>query len=71
MRGWILTSGTDSGISKLMGEAKDTLKSSVPLIGMVGWGLVEGRQALWDVPGVYVHMYVCMYVCVCVIVEGP
>lgn len=45
---WITSIGLDSGIAKHVGEAKRATGIKVPLIGIAPWGLVEGRQALWD-----------------------
>jgi hypothetical protein len=45
---WITTIGLDTGIAKYIGEAKRATSAKVPIIGVVPWGLVEGRQALWD-----------------------
>jgi len=38
----------DSGVSKLIGTAKQESSLKCPVIGVVPWGLVEGRQALWE-----------------------
>ncbi|KAJ1486491.1 hypothetical protein T484DRAFT_1789558, partial [Baffinella frigidus] len=45
---WIVTNGLDTGVSKLIGQAKKEKELKAPLIGIVPWGLVEGRQALWE-----------------------
>ena len=45
---WITTTGIDVGIAKYVGEAKAATNAKVPIIGIAPWGLVEGRQALWD-----------------------
>ena len=45
---WIVTNGLDVGVSKLIGQAKQSSELKSPLIGIVPWGVVEGRQALWD-----------------------
>ena len=46
---WVVTLGLDVGLSKCVGEAKRNCDAhGVPLIGLCPWGLVEGRQALWE-----------------------
>lgn len=45
---WITTIGLDAGIGKHVGEAKRATGIKVPLIGIAPWGMIEGRQALWD-----------------------
>lgn len=45
---WITTIGLDSGIGKHVGEAKRATGIKVPLIGIAPWGMIEGRQALWE-----------------------
>eukprot|EP00960_Hanusia_phi_P072534 767809-Hanusia_phi.AAC.1 len=49
-RAWITTIGIDAGVAKMVGEAKRASEADIPLIGICPWGLVEGRQALWDYP---------------------
>jgi hypothetical protein len=46
---WVITLGLNAGLARFVGEAKSTCEATgVPLIGVCPWGLVEGRQALWD-----------------------
>jgi transient receptor potential cation channel subfamily M member 2 len=45
---WMFTNGLDTGVSKLIGQAKKEWDWKAPVIGIVPWGVVEGRQALWE-----------------------
>ena len=46
MRAWLVTGGSDSGIMKFVGQACAEQSNDVPLIGILPWGVVQGRQGL-------------------------
>jgi hypothetical protein len=50
MQAWIITGGSDSGIMKYVGEARNKEGTQVPLIGIMPWGVVRGRQGLLATP---------------------
>jgi hypothetical protein len=50
MQAWIITGGSDSGIMKYVGEARNKEGTQVPLIGIMPWGAVRGRQGLLATP---------------------
>ena len=47
---WMVTGGSDSGIMKFVGQACAEESNDVPLIGIMPWGVVEGRQGLLSEP---------------------
>lgn len=55
---WILTSGTDYGVMKLIGEAADeeyrTSGNEVVLMGIASWGKVARRKELIIKVGYYI-----------------
>lgn len=48
---WVVTGGVATGVSGLMAETRRDVDDQVPLIGFTPWGVVEGRQALWEAEG--------------------
>lgn len=50
MRAWLVTGGSDVGIMKFVGQACAEQSNDVPLIGILPWGVVQGRQGLLCVP---------------------
>jgi len=44
----VFTIGLDVGLARFVGEANRAADSKVPLIGICPWGMVEGRQMLWE-----------------------
>jgi hypothetical protein len=45
-RAWVVTTGTDSGIAKIVGHAKIRWGIEAPLIGVCPWNIVKDRRAL-------------------------
>ncbi|XP_063677465.1 transient receptor potential cation channel subfamily M member-like 2 isoform X3 [Bolinopsis microptera] len=46
---WIITSGVDSGVSKLVGEAvgtRRTFTQTIPTLGVAAWGTIRDRNQL-------------------------
>ena len=35
---WIITGGTDSGVVKFVGQAKEQQSADIPTIGITAWG---------------------------------
>ena len=50
MQAWIITGGSASGIMRYVGEAHAKEGAQVPLIGIIPWGSVSGRQGLLATP---------------------
>lgn len=45
-QGWIVTSGTDVQVSKLIGEARAKFAPEVPLLGIASWSSIHQREIL-------------------------
>ena len=45
-RAWVITGGTDTGVMKLVGDALYSRDVSVPVLGIIPWGVVNERQVL-------------------------
>ena len=50
-KAWLITSGSDAGVMKLVGEAVAKSERSVPLIGIFPWGATNCRERLHDAIG--------------------
>lgn len=48
---WIITGGTDTGVMKLVGDAVRKSHVDVPVIGIMPWAAVHGREQLVREPG--------------------
>lgn len=59
-KAWFFTTGTDNGVSKLVGTAvgdKRTFVNSIPTIGITAWGGVKNKECLIDVKGKFPAHY--------------
>jgi hypothetical protein len=45
-QGWIITSGTDVGVSRLIGEARAKFAPEVPLLGIASWSSIHQKDIL-------------------------
>lgn len=45
-KAWVLTTGMDSGVSKLVGDVFHRYDVGLPVIGFMPWGFVNGREQL-------------------------
>ena len=45
-KAWVLTTGMDAGVSKLVGDVFHRYDVGLPIIGFMPWGFVNGREQL-------------------------